>query len=75
MVLGYHECRSIWENSSEVNNELICEHEVGNPRDTHAVAIKKSVAKECLIVGHIPGKFSSVYKFYKAWWCNLLHSM
>ena len=42
MVWGYHEYKSIWENPS-ADNELICEHEVGNPHDTYAVAIKKSI--------------------------------
>ena len=39
MVWGYHEYRSIWENSSE-DDKLICENEVGILCNTHAVATK-----------------------------------
>ena len=63
MIRGYHEYKSIWENLSE-DDELICEHEVGNPRDTHAVAIKKSIAGECCTVGHIPRKISSICSIF-----------
>ena len=41
MIRGYHEYKSIWENPSE-DDELICEREVGNPRDTHAGSGKVS---------------------------------
>ena len=40
MIRGYHEYKSIWDNPS-VGESLICEREVGNCYDTHAVAIKK----------------------------------
>ena len=40
MICGYHEYISIWENPS-IGESLICEQEVGNCYDTHAVAIKK----------------------------------
>ena len=63
MIRGYHEYKSIWENPSE-DDELICEREVGNPRDTHAVAIKKSIAGECCTVGHIPRKISSICSIF-----------
>ena len=60
MVQGYHE----YKESSSENNELICKCEVRNPYDTHAVAIKKSVAREYHTVGHIPKKFSSVCSIF-----------
>ena len=63
MIRGYHEYKSIWENPSE-DDELICEREVGNPRDTHAVAIKKSIAGGCCTVGHIPRKISSICSIF-----------
>ena len=46
-------------NASE-DEEFICECKVGNPRDTHTVDIKNSIAGECCTVGHIPRKISSV---------------
>ena len=37
MIRGYHEYQSIWENPS-IGESLICEREIGNCYDTHAVA-------------------------------------
>ena len=42
MICGYSEYKSIWENPS-IGESLICEREVGNCYDTHAVAIKKHI--------------------------------
>ena len=53
MICGYHEYKSVWE-SQAVDDDLLCEREVGNPHDTHAVAIKKDIAGEITTVGHIP---------------------
>ena len=52
---GYHEYQSIWPNAT-VDDELICKREVGNPHDTHAVAIKKDIAGVLTTVGHSPRK-------------------
>ena len=64
-VWGYHEYRSIPENSlSSYLSVNISECEVGNPRDTHDVAIKKSIAGECCTVGHIHRKISFLYSIF-----------
>ena len=59
MIRGYHEYKSIWENPSS-DNELICEREIGNAHDTHAVSIKKDISGETTTVGHIPRMISSI---------------
>ena len=41
MICGYHEYKNIWETPSADDN-LLCEHEVGNTIDTHVVVIKKN---------------------------------
>lgn len=56
MIRGYHEYKRIWENPSE-DVELVCEREIGNAHDTHAVAIQKDINGEIRIVGHIPKKY------------------
>ena len=56
---GYHEYQSIWPNPT-VDDELICEREIGNPRDTHADAIKKDISGTLTTVGHVPRKISKV---------------
>ena len=42
MVRGYHECKLVWDNPV-VGENLLCEREVGNHHDTHAVAVKKII--------------------------------
>ena len=39
MIRGYHEYIHIWESPSPTDN-LFCQREIGNPHNTHAVAIK-----------------------------------
>ena len=53
MIHGYHEYKSIWEDPT-ADDDLLCEREVGNPHDTHAVAIRKDIASVTTTVGHIP---------------------
>ena len=55
-VRGYHVYREIWKAS--VGEQLPCERELqgGNSANPFAVAIKRSGS----VVGHIPGKISSV---------------
>ena len=59
MIQGYHEYKNIWENPSE-DDELVCEHEIGNVHDTHAVAMRKDIDGVTITVGHIPRKISSL---------------
>ena len=48
MIHGYHQYKGIWESPSE-DDALVCEREIGNTHDTHAVAIRKdTVLKERL---------------------------
>ena len=42
MIRGYHEHKRIWENPS-AEDYLLCEQEIGNLHDTHAVAIKEAL--------------------------------
>ena len=39
MIHGYYNCKLAWDNTF-VGEDLLCEHEVENPHDTHAVAVK-----------------------------------
>ena len=45
MTRGHHEYKHVWENPSE-DDELICEREIGNAHDTHAVALRKNTDRE-----------------------------
>ena len=42
-------------NASE-DDELVCEHEIGNAHDTRVVALQKNISGEIKTVGHIPRK-------------------
>ena len=60
MIRGYHEYKRIWENPSPADH-LFCQRVIGNHHDTHAVAIKRSVAGNGTVatVGHVPRKISA----------------
>ena len=45
MIRGYRQYKGIWESPSE-NDALVCEREIGNAHDTHAVAIRKDIDGE-----------------------------
>jgi len=53
MIRGYHEYKNIWENPT-ADDDLFCEREVGNPHDTHTVAIRRDIAGKITTVGHMP---------------------
>ena len=56
-IRGYHVYKEIWPNP--INEEqLICEHEVGNSYDSLAVAIMKLIDGSNTIVGHVPRHIS-----------------
>ena len=59
MIRGYHQYKTIWENSLH-SDELLCEREIGNDNDTHAVAIKKDIGEVQTIMGHIAKKVYSL---------------
>ena len=43
---------------------LVCHREVGNARDTHAVSVKKVVADDLKVVGHIPQRISLICSIF-----------
>ena len=43
MIRGYHEYKLIWNNPVAGEDLLLCEREIGNPHDTHTVAVKKVI--------------------------------
>ena len=63
MIRGYHEYKLIW-NNPVVEEDLLCECEVGNPHDTHAVAVKKVIDGNLNIVRHIPQRISSICSMF-----------
>ena len=63
MIHGYHKYKSIWDNPS-VSESLICEREVGNCYDTHAVAIKKNIEGGIKTVEYIPRKISAIFSIF-----------
>ena len=50
----------IW-NNPVVGEDLLCECEVGNPHDTHAVAVKKVIDGNLTMVGHILQRISPCF--------------
>ena len=66
MIRGYHEYIRIWESPSPTDN-LFCQREIGNPHDTHAVAVKGNVAGDdgtTTTVGHVPRKLSVICSIF-----------
>ena len=63
MIRGYHEYKLIW-NDPVVGECLLCEREVGNPHDTHAVAVKKVIDGNLTVVGHVPRRISLVCSIF-----------
>ena len=53
MIRGYHEYKFVWDNPF-VEEDLLCEREVGNPHNMHAVAVKKVIDDNLTVVGHVP---------------------
>ena len=53
MIRDYHKHIVVWDNPVG-GEDLLCESEVGNPYDTHAVAVKKVIDGSLTVVGHIP---------------------
>ena len=64
MIHGYHEYKCIWESPSPADH-LFCQREIGNPHDTHAVAVMGSVAGAAVAtVGHVPRKISAICSIF-----------
>ena len=54
VIIGYHAYKEIW--NVELDEELLCEREVGNWHDTFAVAM----CKGSVTVGHVPRVISPI---------------
>ena len=63
MIHGYHEYKVVWDNPV-VGENLLCEREIGNPHNTHAVAVKKVIDGNLTVVGHIPRRISSICSIF-----------
>ena len=72
IIHSYYEYKVIWENPNPGDRPM-CGREIGNPHDTHAVAIKGSitgvdsagvVSTTTRTVGHIPRMISAVCSIF-----------
>ena len=54
MIHDYHRYKFVWDDPF-VGEDLLCEREVGNPHDTHTVAMKKG--GNLTVVGHVPQEY------------------
>ena len=63
MIHGYHKYKIIWENPS-IGGSLICEQEIGNCYDSHAVAVKKTIEGDIITVGYVPRKISAICSIF-----------
>ena len=63
VIRGYHECRMI-RNNPIAGEELPCYRELGNSHDPYAVAVKKFIAGEQKVVGHIPRRISAICSLF-----------
>ena len=59
MIKSYHEYKSIWNNPT-LGEELECKREPGNPHDTHAVAVIKTISGSNVTEGHLPRAISLI---------------
>ena len=73
MIRGYHKYKLI-RNNPFVGEDLLCECEVGNPHDTHAVAVKKAGKKvidgNLTIVWHTDSakNIFNLLHVFETWW-------
>ena len=64
MIRRYHIYRDIWE-SPTTGEELVCEREIGNPKDTLAVAVMKRIGgTDSTVIGHVPRKISALCSLF-----------
>ena len=62
MICGYHEYMHIWESPSPTDH-LLCQREIRNPHDIHAVAVKGNIVGTTT-VGHVPKKISAICSIF-----------
>ena len=65
MIRGYYEYMRIWESLSPTNH-LLCQREIRNPHDTHAVAVKENIVglDGITTVGHVSKKISAICSIF-----------
>ena len=63
MIRGYHEYKSILSDPT-LGEELECKREPGNPHDTHAIAVIKSISGSRVTVGHLPRTISPICSIF-----------
>ena len=63
MIRGYHEYKYIWTDPT-LGEELECKREPGNPHDTHAVAVIKTISGSNVTVGHLPRSISPICSIF-----------
>ena len=63
MIRVYHEYKSIWTDPT-LGEELQCKREPGNPHDTHAVAVIKTISRSNVTVGHLPRSTSPICSIF-----------
>ena len=56
-IRGYHIYKDIWP-SPVIEDQLLCEREIGNSHDPMSVAVKKQIDGENTVVGHVPRRIS-----------------
>ena len=61
MIHRYHEYMRIWKNLSPTNH-LLCQQQIGNPHNTHAVAVKENITgvDSTTTVEHVLKKISAI---------------
>jgi len=62
MGLAMQDHKVVWDNP--VVEDLLCECEVGNPHNTHAVRVKKVIYSNLTVVGHIPRRILSISSIF-----------
>ena len=60
MIRGY---KSIWSDPT-LEEKLECKREPGNPHDTHAVAVIKTISGSNVTVGHLPRATSPICSIF-----------
>ena len=63
MIRGYHEYQMIW-GVPAIGEELNCFRELGNSHDPYAVAVKKTIGGEDMVVGHVPRRITVICSLF-----------
>ena len=63
MIRGYHVYKDIW-TDPDYDEELECVREPGNSSDPLAVAVKKEISGDAVVVGHVPRSISPICSIF-----------